>query len=122
MSSELFMLLTAANSISWPRLIAQICMHSNVYLESVKQGFCDEFGKPINYCIPTGNFGSMFSAYAAKKSSIPFNELIFATNENRVLVDVLETGKYSTTGRILKKTKSCAMDILTGLTDILQGD
>ena len=114
MSSELFMLLTAANSISWPRLIAQIMMHTNVYLESVKQGFA-EFGEPVDYCIPTGNFGSMFSAYSARKSKVPFADLILATNENRVLVDVLETGEYSVQNRKLNKTKSCAMDILTGM-------
>ena len=69
-------------------------MHSNVYLESVKQGFC-EFGEKVDYCIPTGNFGSIFSAYWARQASVPFNELILATNENRVLVDVFETGEYS---------------------------
>ena len=69
-------------------------MHSNVYLESVKHGFC-EFGEKFDYCIPTGNFGSIFSAYWARQASVPFNELILATNENRVLVDVFETGEYS---------------------------
>ena len=69
-------------------------MHSNVYLESVKHGFC-EFGEKVDYCIPTGNFGSIFSAYWARQASVPFNELILATNENRVLVDVFETGEYS---------------------------
>ena len=37
-----------------------------------------------------------------------------ATNENRVLVDVFNTGIYSVNNRTLVKTKSCAMDILTG--------
>ena len=35
-SGELSMLLTVANSISWPRIAAQIAMHTNVYLQSVK--------------------------------------------------------------------------------------
>ena len=93
-------------------MVAQTAMHSNVYLESVKQGFC-EFGEKVDYCIPTGNFGSIFSAYWARQASVPFNELILATNENRVLVDVFETGEYSVNDRVLTKTKSCAMDILT---------
>jgi threonine synthase len=37
-AAEYFMLLTVANSISWVRLAAQIAMHSNCYLESVKSG------------------------------------------------------------------------------------
>ena len=64
MSSEsLFQ--TVANSISWPRLVAQIAMHTNCYLESVKSGFID-FGENLDYTIPSGNFGSMYSAWNLK--------------------------------------------------------
>ena len=45
----------------------------------------------------------------AKKLGIPFDNLLVATNENRVLVDVFETGTYSTENRKLVKTLSCAM-------------
>ena len=38
-ASEYFMLLTVANSISWPRIVAQIAMHSNCYLEAVRTGY-----------------------------------------------------------------------------------
>ncbi len=71
------------------------------------------FGDELNYCIPSGNFGSMYSALTAKRLGIPFGKLRVATNENRVLADVFETGTYSTKDRSLVKTKSCAMDILT---------
>ena len=37
-TSEYFMLLTSANSISWPRIAVQIAMHSNCYLEAVRTG------------------------------------------------------------------------------------
>ena len=40
-SAEYFMLLTVANSISWPRLVAQIVMHSNAYLEAANTGNCN---------------------------------------------------------------------------------
>ena len=48
----------------------------------------------------------MYSAYCAKQQGIPFGELIVATNENRVLVDVFQTGKYSTYKRQVNPTKA----------------
>ena len=93
-------------------IIAQIAMHTNVYIESVKSGFIN-FGEEIEYCIPSGNFGSMFAAYLARELGVPFGKLHLATNENRVLVDVFNSGSYTTKSRQLIKTKSCAMDILT---------
>lgn len=111
-AGELFMLLTVANSISWPRIAAQIAMHTNVYCQAVKSGYV-EFGEQIEYCIPSGNFGSMFAAYLARDLGVPYSKLHLATNENRVLVDVFATGEYTTKERSLIKTRSCAMDILT---------
>ena len=55
----------------------------------------------------------MYSAICAKKLGVPFGNLLVATNENRVLADVFQTGKYTTKDRTLVKTKSCAMNILT---------
>ena len=80
--------------------------------QRIHSGFI-KFGEELNYCIPSGNFGSMYSALTAKRLGIPFGKLRVATNENRVLADVFETGTYSTKDRSLVKTKSCAMDILT---------
>jgi len=111
-AGELFMQLTVANSISWPRIAAQIAMHTNVYCQAVHAGHV-EFGEEIEYCIPSGNFGSMFAAYLARDLGVPLSKLHLATNENRVLVDVFATGEYTTKERQLIKTSSCAMDILT---------
>ena len=43
-AGELFMQLTVANSISWPRIAAQIAMHTNVYCQAVHAGHV-EFGE-----------------------------------------------------------------------------
>ena len=44
---------------------------------------------------------------------IPFDKLIVATNENKVLAEVFESGVYTRKNLKLVKTKSNAMDILT---------
>ena len=55
----------------------------------------------------------MYAAICAKKLGLPFGKLLAAVNENRILADVFESGKYSTKNRKLVKTKSPAMDIVT---------
>ena len=54
-------------------------------------------------------FINSLKAIVAKKLGIPFDNLLVATNENRVLADVFKTGVYSTQDRKLVKTLSCAM-------------
>ncbi|GFR97691.1 threonine synthase-like 1 [Elysia marginata] len=57
--------LSVANSINWGRLLPQILYHVTAYLDLVKDGQVT-LGEPVDYCIPTGNFGNILSAYYAK--------------------------------------------------------
>ena len=63
------------------------------YLEMVNKGFI-EIGQKVDLCIPTGNFGSILSAIYAKSMDVPYDRVICASNDNKILHDFLETGIY----------------------------
>lgn len=58
------MTLSSANSINLGRLLPQVAYYASAYAEMVKSGTV-ELGKPINVCVPTGNFGNILAAYYA---------------------------------------------------------
>ena len=60
-----FITISAANSISWGRLVPQIVFHASAYLDLVKNRTISQ-GDEIDLCIPTGNFGNVLAAYYAK--------------------------------------------------------
>lgn len=66
----------------------------------------------MDLCIPTGNFGSLLSAYFAKTMDTPFENIICASNGNKILHDFFATGSYDLRSRPLLKTISPAIDIL----------
>ena len=51
-------------------------------------------GEPVNFVVPTGNFGNILAAFYAKNMGIPVGKLICASNENKVLYDFFDTGVY----------------------------
>ena len=59
----------------------------------VNKGFI-EIGQKVDLCIPTGNFGSILSAIYAKSMDVPYDRVICASNDNKILHDFLETGIY----------------------------
>ena len=65
----------------------------------------------MNVVVPTGNFGNILAAFYAKNMGIPIYKLICASNENKVLYDFFETGKYDRNREFIL-TKSPSMDIL----------
>ena len=77
----------------------------------VKLGFI-HLGQKVDLCIPTGNFGNILSAIHAKKMDVPYNQIISASNENKVLHDFFTSGIYDLQNRPLVKTVSPAIDIL----------
>src|SRR5699024_3368308 len=85
--------LSSANSINIGRLVPQIVYYIWSYLQLVDQEKI-EFGDKVNVCVPTGNFGDILGAYYAKKMGLPVDQLICASNENRVLTDFFSTGVY----------------------------
>ena len=102
--------LTSANSINWGRLVPQIIYYFTAYLRLVESGAVAD-GAPVDFCVPTGNFGDIMAGFYAKKMGLPVGKLICASNQNNVLADFFATGVYDA-GRPFYRTASPSMDIL----------
>lgn len=103
-------ILSSANSINIGRLIPQVVYYFHSYLTLLNEGKINE-GEKINVCVPTGNFGNILASFYAKKMGLPINRFICASNDNKVLTEFFETGRYDRR-RDLKITSSPSMDIL----------
>jgi threonine synthase len=103
-------LFSSANSINIGRLIPQIVYYVYSYVCLYKKKLISE-GEKINVVVPTGNFGNILAAYYAKELGIPIGKLICASNENKVLFDFFQTGRYDR-NRDFILTESPSMDIL----------
>ena len=103
-------MLSSANSINWGRLLPQIVYYFHSYFSLVRNGTV-AFGGPVNFWVPTGNFGDILACYYAKKAGLPVNRIICACNTNCVVSDFLRTGVYDK-NRPFEITSSPAMDIL----------
>ncbi len=101
---------SSANSINIGRLVPQIVYYVYAYGQLLKQGEIS-CGEKINVVVPTGNFGNILAAYYAKNMGIPINTLYCASNENKVLFDFFNTGKYDRKREFILTT-SPSMDIL----------
>lgn len=102
--------LSSANSINWGRLVPQIIYYFSAYLDMYRQGRI-AIGQPVNFAVPTGNFGNILAGYYAKQMGLPIGKLICASNSNNVLAEFLTTGGYNRL-RPFHKTISPSMDIL----------
>lgn len=96
---------TAVNSISWARLMPQMVYYFFAWsrLREMTQG------KPLNFSVPTGNFGNIFSAYAAMQCGLPMDRLLIASNVNDILPRFINSGDYST--HKVMPTRSPSIDI-----------
>mgnify|MGYP001764338990 CR=1 FL=1 len=103
-------LYSSANSINIGRLLPQIVYYVHAYNQLVENKTI-EVGQPIDFCVPTGNFGNIFAGYLAKRMGLPIGKLICASNQNHILTDVLKTGIYDR-NRQFHSTLSPSMDIL----------
>jgi threonine synthase len=101
---------SSANSINWGRLCPQIVYYFRSYQMLVEKGVVGR-GEPVNFCVPTGNFGNILAGYYAKRMGLPVAKLICASNENKILSDFFRTGIYDR-NREFHKTISPSMDIL----------
>lgn len=102
--------LSSANSINWGRLVPQIVYYFYAYYRLAQQGAV-AFGEPVDFCVPTGNFGDILAGYYAKQMGLPVGKLVCASNKNNVLTDFIKTGTYDAR-RTFYKTTSPSMDIL----------
>lgn len=101
---------SSANSINAGRLVPQIVYYCTAYAQLVRSGRIS-CGDPVNFAVPTGNFGDILAGYLAKAAGLPVGRLICASNTNNVLADFLKTGTYNAR-RPFTPTSSPSMDIL----------
>jgi len=101
---------SSANSINIARLIPQIVYYFYSYFTLLLEGKISET-EPINFVVPSGNFGNILASYYAKSMGLPIAKLICASNQNDVLTDFIRTGEYNTK-RDFFTTLSPSMDIL----------
>jgi threonine synthase len=97
----------AVNSINWARIVAQAAYYVFAYL-----GVAASVGAPVDFAVPTGNFGNVYAGYVAKQMGLPIRRLIVATNENDVLDEFFSTGRYRVrAANEVAATSSPSMDI-----------
>lgn len=101
---------SSANSINIGRLVPQIVYYFRAYLEAVNAGAIAQ-GAPLNFTVPTGNFGDILAGWYAMKMGLPVGHLVCASNDNKVLYDFFRTGVYDR-NREFRVTVSPSMDIL----------
>ena len=101
---------SSANSINIGRLVPQVAYYVWAYGQMVKKGKV-KAGEPINFVVPTGNFGNILAGYFAKLMGLPVNRLVCASNDNKVLYDFFKTGVYDRKREFIL-TSSPSMDIL----------
>ncbi len=101
---------SSANSINIGRLAPQVVYYFKAYADLVRMGRIAA-GEPVDYTVPTGNFGDILAGYFAKRMGLPVGRLVCASNRNDVLTDFLTTGVYDRR-RPFYQTLSPSMDIL----------
>ncbi len=94
--------LSGVNSINFARIVAQ-----SVYYQ-VAAHTLSAHG-PVDFVVPTGNFGDAYSGWVAKQMGAPIGGIILGTNANDILVRALNTGRYERGAS--QATLSPAMDI-----------
>jgi threonine synthase len=95
--------LAGVNSINWARIMAQTVYY---FSSAVALGAPD---RPVSFCVPTGNFGDVYSGYAAKQMGLDIETLVIATNVNDILARAMKSGRYETYKVV--PTVSPSMDI-----------
>ncbi|HEX2785557.1 MAG TPA: threonine synthase [Ilumatobacteraceae bacterium] len=92
--------LSAVNSINWARVMAQV-----VYYVTAT----DHLRGTVNFCVPSGNFGNVFSGWIAKRMGAPIDKLVVASNANDILTRFINDNDMST--RPVVPSLSPSMDI-----------
>ena len=95
------------NSINWARVLAQVVYYFSGYFQAT--GSNDE---PVDFAVPTGNFGNICAGHVARQMGLPIRRLVLATNENDVLDEFFRTGSYRVRSAAeTHETSSPSMDI-----------
>lgn len=97
------MRLSAVNSINWARVAAQIPYYAYAALA---------LGAPdreVAFSVPTGNFGNVLAAWAARRMGLPIPRLMIGANRNDILARFLASNDMS--ARAVEPSLSPSMDI-----------
>lgn len=81
--------LSAVNSINWARIAAQIAYYVAAAVA---------LGAPrrrVAFTVPTGNFGNIYAAHAARRMGLPVDRLVVASNRNDILWRTIARGDMS---------------------------
>ena len=95
--------LSAVNSINWARIAAQIPYY---VAAALALGAPD---REVAFSVPTGNFGNILAAWAARRMGLPIARLIVGSNRNDILARFLTSNDMSVTE--VEPTLSPSMDI-----------
>jgi threonine synthase len=95
--------LAAVNSINWARIMAQIVYY---VVAAVALGAPE---RRVAFAVPTGNFGNVYAAYAAKMMGLRVERLIVGTNSNDILARFFATSEMRKAAVV--PTYSPSMDI-----------
>jgi threonine synthase len=95
--------LSAVNSINWARIAAQIAYY---VAAALALGAPD---RAVAFAVPTGNFGNILAAWAARRIGVPIAGLIVASNHNDILTRFLTANDMSI--RPVAPSLSPSMDI-----------
>jgi threonine synthase len=81
--------LSAVNSINWARIAAQIPYY---VAAALALGAPD---REVAFAVPTGNFGNILAAWAARRMGLPVARLIVGSNRNDILARFLDSNDMS---------------------------
>jgi threonine synthase len=95
--------LAAVNSINTARVLAQVVYYVTA---AVALGAPD---RPVDFVVPTGNFGDVLAGWCARRMGVPIRRLVVATNANDLLARTLASGRYQPATS--RRTLSPSMDI-----------
>ena len=79
--------LAAINSINWVRIMGQLVYYFWSYFKVEKNLV------PINYVVPTGNFGNVYAGFVSKYMGLPIKKLIVGSNKNDILTRFFSSGE-----------------------------
>ena len=97
------MRLSAVNSINWARIAAQIPYY---VAAALALGAPD---REVAFAVPTGNFGNVLAAWAARRMGLPISRLVIGSNRNDILTRFLAANDM--TARGVEPSLSPSMDI-----------
>lgn len=97
------MRLAAVNSINWARVALQIPYY---VASALALGAPD---REVAFAVPTGNFGNVLAAWAARRMGLPIAQLIIGANRNDILTRFLAANDM--TARAVEPSLSPSMDI-----------